>query len=245
MISDERRAMNDRFKVAFELLEDRGAVVKNDRRGRGIKAFASKVLGKPTHGHIIRAYVSDTNARCISYEQAKRVCYHYGVNEAYLLHGQGEPFGEALPTAEVLTPDGPVCNTVLTTAAAFASSPLDGDSFVKEEVRSFHIPGITGTGHVAFPVRGDSMEPEIKSGDHVVCRPLDDLSTVRDNQVYAIYHNGKTMVKYVQKKLDRKTKRITGLRLLSANYLEHEPFEEEVNTSTKLFEIVARITPWN
>jgi hypothetical protein len=32
------------------------------------------------------------------------------------------------------------------------------------------------------------------------------------------------------------------LKLISANYLEHDPFVEEVNESTKLFKVIRRIS---
>jgi hypothetical protein len=48
-------------------------------------------------------------------------------------------------------------------------------------------------------------------------------------------------VKYVQKVPNSKG-RITGLKLISANYLEHDPWIEEVDKNTRLYEVVRRVS---
>ena len=93
---------------------------------------------------------------------------------------------------------------------------------------------------VAFPIDGNSMEPVIKDGDIVICRDLSNLNEIRDNDIYAVKTDGNLWVKYVKKVKDGQG-RIVKLNLISANYLEHDPFEVDVNQYTKLYKVNSRI----
>ena len=97
MIKEDRIDLNKRFVEAFQLLEDRGAIVKNDRRGRGVGDVADKVLGNKAYGHIIRAFLNPESKRVIDYGQAQSFCRSFDINEAWLLHGIGNPFGFDTP----------------------------------------------------------------------------------------------------------------------------------------------------
>jgi len=67
---------------------------------------------------------------------------------------------------------------------------------------------------------------------------VESLSSIRDNKIYAVKNSGSVWVKYVQ--------RIPGLphvlKLISANHLEHDPFEEEINEFTRIYEVVRKIS---
>jgi hypothetical protein len=241
MITQDRRELNDRFKEVFRILEERGEIIKNDRNGRGLGDFAKRILNNRSYGHIIRAFLNDDDKRCINYEQARRVCHEYGVNMAYLLEGEGTPFGMELPEpVEVEGVDVPL-NILFTSTEAFAGASVDSDSFVTENNDFFRLPGISGSGYVAFPINGNSMEPVINNGDVVICKEVDGLHQVRENRIYAVRSNGRLWVKYVQKVPNSKG-RITGLKLISANYLEHDPWIEEVDKNTRLYEVVRRVS---
>ena len=67
MIKEDRIDLNDRFIQAFKLLEERGAIVKNDRSGKGVGDVADKVLGNKAYGHIIRAFLNRDSKRVIDY----------------------------------------------------------------------------------------------------------------------------------------------------------------------------------
>ncbi len=243
MIKEDRIQLNNRFIEVFNLLEERGEIVKNDRSGKGMGDFAEKILGNRQYGHIIRAYLDPNDKRVIKYAEARKLCREYGVNESYMLDGIGTPFGMELParpengSAGSYTPQG---NILYTTTEAFAGATLDNNSFVTEENTYFAIPGLSGTGLVAFPIHGNSMEPVIMSGDVVICRQIDRLSDIKDNEIYAVKNNGQLWVKYVKKIYTGD--KITHLRLVSANYLEHDPFTEEVNIDTRLYKVIRRIT---
>lgn len=241
MIKEDRKQLNERFCVVFSQLEDRGLIIKNDRSGKGIGDFAERVLGNKGYGHIVRAFLNPESDRVISYSQARTFCREYGINESWMLDGVGSPFGLDVrkPQDELATAGKN--NILFTSVEAFAGTAVDVGGFSREDCEFFSLPGLSGSGLVAFPVQGNSMEPEIHSGDVVVCREVGDFRDIRDNEVYAVKTNGSVWVKYVQQILDQHGK-VSRLKLISANYLEHEPFTEEVNEYTRLYKVVRKIS---
>jgi len=240
MISSDRRDLNDRFVKVFKILEERGDVIKNDRNGKGLGDFAEKIVGNRAYGHIIRAFLNEGDKRCISYEQCRRVCHEYGVNYAYLLEGEGTPFGLDLPNPDEsdIVYNG---NILFTTTEAFAGVTVDAGSFTTESNDFFSIPGLDGGGLVAFPINGNSMEPVINDHDIVVSREIAGVHEIKDNKIYAVKNNGSVWVKYVQRILNEKG-RVTHLKMISANHLEYDPFVEEVNEYTRLYVVIRRVS---
>jgi hypothetical protein len=243
MIRDDRRELNERFVKVFKLLEERGEIIKNDRNGKGMGDFAEKILGNRAYGHIIRAFLNEDDNRCIDYRHARILCREYGVNESYMLDGEGSPFGFDIPQPqpEVIANMDAIGNILFTTTEAFAGTAVDVDGFAKEDLEYFTIPGIAGGGLVAFPINGNSMEPVIMDGDIVVCREISGLHEIKENKIYAVKNNGQLWVKYVQRITNNKG-RVTHLKLISANHLEYDPFEEEVNEYTRLYQVIRRIS---
>ncbi|MBL7816654.1 MAG: LexA family transcriptional regulator [Saprospiraceae bacterium] len=245
MIREDRVMLNERFVKIFKQLEDRGTIVKNDRNGRGVGDVAEKVLGNKSYGHIIRAYLDPTSKRVIDYGQARQFCRAYNISEAYMIEGAGQPFEDDSPMAKMYEmytfSEGPKGNIVFTTTEAFAGTAVDVGSFSRESNSHFSIPGISGGNLVAFPINGNSMEPIINNGDIVVCREINSVQDVKDNEIYAVRTNGSVWVKYV-KCIKNKAGRVTSLKLVSANYLEHDPFVEEVNEFTRLYKVIRRIS---
>jgi hypothetical protein len=243
MIREDRLELNERFIKVFKMLEEKGEIVKNDRAGKGMGDFAERILGNKSYGHIIRAFLNPEDKRCIDYRHARVLCEEYGVNESYMIDGQGEPFGMEAPKyffdeGESPRPKG---NILFTSTEAFAGSAVDVGSFAREGLEYFSIPGLLGSGLVAFPIKGNSMEPVIIDGDVVVCREISGMYELKDNKIYAIKNNGQVWVKYVQRISDSRG-RTTHLKLISANHLEHDPFVEEVNEYTRLYQVVRRIS---
>ena len=242
MIKEDRIDLNSRFIHAFKLLEDRGSIVKNDRNGKGVGDVAEKVLGNKAYGHIIRAFLNPDSKRVIDYGQAQSFCREYGINETWLLHGIGNPLGFDSPNEQInreMLFSGTGGNIMFTTIRAFAGSTLGAES--SEDNTYFSIPGVSGPGLVAFQIEGSSMDPVIKNGDIVVCRSVENLNDIRDNEIYAVRSNGNVWVKYVQKIFNNRG-RIVKLKMISANYFDHDPFEEEVNDTTRLYKVVRKIS---
>jgi hypothetical protein len=248
MIRDDRVQLNERFVRVFKMLEDKGTIVKNDRNGRGVGDVAEKVLGNKSYGHIIRAYLDGKSKRVIDYGQARAFCRAYTINESYMIDGIGAPFDDDAATLGSKMYDlynfpteGLKGNIIFTSHEAFAGTAVDISSFAREVTNTFSIPGITGGNLVAFPINGNSMEPVINNGDIVVCREIHSAQEVRENDIYAVKSNGSVWVKYVQC-IRNRAGRVTSLKLISANYLEHDPFFEEVSEHTKLYKVIRRIS---
>ncbi len=244
MIRDDRIQLNERFIEVFNLLVERGDVVLNDRGGRGIGDFAERILGNRGYGHIIRAFLNQDDKRVIDYRHARTLCSIYGVNEAYLIDGIGTPFGFDLPKSSQY--DAPINSgsILFTTVEAFAGSgeaATAAGTAASEENEYFSLPGVSGNGLVAFPVDGNSMEPVVMNGDILICRQISGAHEIRNNEIYAIKSNGALWIKYVQK-IENNKGRVSTLKLISANNLEYDPFEEEVNEHTRLFRVIRRIS---
>lgn len=243
MIKEDRLELNERFIQVFQMLEERGEVVKNDRNGKGMGDFAERILGNRAYGHIIRAFLNPDDKRCIDYRHARVLCQEYGVNESYMIDGEGAPFGMEVPKQPRVEEGQPRYkgNILFTTVQAFAGASVDVGGFAKEDFQYFSLPGLSGSGLVAFPINGSSMEPVIMDGDMVICREIGSLNEIRDNKIYAVKNNGQLWVKYVQGIADSRG-RITRLKMISANHLEHDPFVEEVNEYTRIYQVIRRIS---
>ena len=240
MIREDRLELNERFIKVFQMLEERGEIVKNDRNGKGMGDFAERILGNRAYGHIIRAFLNPDDKRCIDYRHARTLCQEYGVNESYMLDGEGDPFGLEMPKPAMMEDQVPYHGNILfTTTEAFAGASVDVGGFAREDLEFFSLPGLKGSGLVAFPIKGNSMEPVIMDGDMVICREIGSLYDIRDNKIYAVKNNGQLWVKYVQGVTNSRG-RVTHLKLISANHLEHDPFVEEVNEYTRIYQVIRR-----
>lgn len=238
MITTDRLELNDRFVKVFSILEERGEIVKNDRGGKGMGDFAEKILGNRQYGHIIRAFLNLKDKRVISYSQARTLCREYGINESFMLDGVGTPFGIEAPKGKDFGEEGLFGNIMFTSTEAFAGAAVEVGS-LQEDNSFFSIPGLAGDGLVAFPIKGNSMEPVIQDEDMVICRQIESVNDIRDNEIYAVKNNGSLWVKYVQK--IHHGGRVTHLKMISANHLEHDPFVEEVNIHTRLYKVIRRV----
>ncbi len=245
MIREDRVLLNERFVKVFKMLEDRGTIVKNDRNGKGVGDVAEKVLGNRSYGHIIRAYLDGGNKRVIDYGQARSFCRAYNINEEFMIDGLGSAFDGDAPESKLynmfMTGESKGGNILFTSVEAFAGTAVDAGSFTKESNSFFAIPGISGGNLVAFPISGNSMEPIISNGDIVICREIAGMQDIRENEIYAVRTNGNVWIKYVQV-IKNRAGRVVQLKLISANYLEYDPFIEEVNEYTRLYKVMRRIS---
>ncbi len=241
MITQDRIDLNERFIKVFRLLEDRNVIKTNDRDGKGIGDFAHKLLGRRSYGHIVRSFLNPEDKRMIDYHHAAILCDEFGVNKKYMMEGIGSPFGIDLPVPQIASSPNKRNNILFTSLQAFAGASVAHDSFEFEETDSFEIPGLNGPGLVAFPIKGNSMDPVIKDGDIVVCKEVERLTDIHEREIYAVKSTGSVWIKYVQPIRDEKNK-IARLKLISANHLEHDPFEEEVGEYTRIYKVVRRIS---
>ena len=83
--------------------------------------------------------------------------------------------------------------------------------------------------NIAFYIKGDSMSPTISNGDLVICRKIESLGSVEENELYALITNsGTVLVKRIQKIRDRNSK-VIQLKLISDNFRGHKPFKISTN----------------
>lgn len=250
----EKELLNQRFKIVFQHLVEKGEVVKSSRE-KGMSSFAEKIMGNKSYGHIIRAYLKDSDARTITYPQAKRLVHHYGVNWTYMFEGKGDIFvseEEDFSTNEI-SAGSPKSDDVITktnipkhktnimfsSISAFASSTVDVG--VHADSERFYIPGMQGE-HIAFYIKGESMTPTISDGDMVICRSLDSNERVVENEIYAIVtSSGNVMIKRIQK-IFNKHRQLEGIKCISDNYLEHDPFTLTINEVQKLLKVERKLT---
>lgn len=239
MIGEDRIELNNRFVEVFKILENRGEVVKNNRSGKGMGDFASKILGNKAYGHIIRAFLNPEDKRVIDYKHARTLCREYNVNESYMIDGIGTPFGIDLPERTTPLEQIEKSNILYTTVEAFAGASVE-IGHQQESLTYFSFPDLHGANYVSFKIKGNSMEPVINNKDVIICKPIDGVREILDNEIYAIKSNGSVWVKYLQKVMDNRG-RVNRLKLISANYLEHDPFFEDVNENTRVYKVIRRI----
>lgn len=253
----ERKLLNDRFKVVFKALVERGEIVKNSRQ-KGMSNFAEKIMGNKSYGHIVRAYLKEHPTRVITYEQAHLLIKHYDVSRDYLFEGilpifaseqvdGGSPKSDERPTLDSVaeptptyqTAEMPKTNVLFSTMSAFASSTVDVN--IMDATERFYIPGMQGE-HIAFYIKGASMTPTIADGDMVICRAIEQHERIFENEIYAIVTNaGNVMVKRIQKILG-KNRQLKGIKCISDNYLEHDPFTLALHEVRKLLKVERKLT---
>lgn len=123
-----------------------------------------------------------------------------------------------------------------TSVAASALKTRESKVSQEMDAEMLNIPGLEGKGLIAFPVIGNSMEPNYFEGEIVVCKEFKEgLKSLTNNKAYVVLHNDNLMLKKIQKE---EANVIERLRLVSTNDTEHKPFEIHVNHDTRIFEIV-------
>ncbi len=243
MIREDRIKLNERFIKVFKQLQSKGDIVLNNRNGKGMGDLAERILGNKAYGHIIRSFLKED--RSIDYHQAKILCEHYGISEQYMLKGIGEPFevDEYYPElVDEIFHEGQQIrsNITYTTVQAFAGSGESAVDTRPEKNLQFSIPGVGGSDLVAFHIEGRSMEPEIQDGDMIICNEIQSLKNIKNNDIYAVKHDGSVWVKYLQ--IIPEGNSIKKLKLISTNVLEFDPFMIELNETTRIYKVMRKVS---
>ena len=248
----DRVALTNRFAEVYKLLQTRGEIQKNHTT-KSKAAFAEKLLGSKQYGHLLDKFLKQK--RQIDYKHARILCNEYGVTEAYMFDGIGEPFSIERSTKKtekvqktvtknglksLFIPPSSRGNILFTNVRAFAGTAVDAGPSTDEGQYNFAVPGVQGDGLFAFHIEGNSMYPILNYGDLVICREIEHINDIRENEIYAIKNNGSVWVKYIQPIF--KNGIVRELKLISANYLENDPFVEEVNDFTRIYKVIRRIS---
>ncbi len=242
----DRVELTNRFTIVYNLLTQKGEICKNHTT-KSKAAFAEKLLGSKQYGHLIDKFLEQK--RQIAYKHARILCNEYGVNETYMFDGIGEPFAifkapkkeaKLNKKANLVTLDSKG-NILFTNVKAFAGSAIDAGEAPSETGQfNFAIPGVQGNDLIAFNIEGNSMEPVLNFGDLVICREIEHINDIRENEIYAIKNNGAVWVKYIQPIF--KNGIVRELKLISANYLEYDPFVDEVSSFTRIYKVIRRVS---
>lgn len=247
----ERKLLNERFKNVFYQLEEKGDFVKHCRK-KGMTSFAEKILNNKANGHLIREYLNDNKNRTITYAQAKRLIEHFNVREDFLFRGEGPVF-ESTAVSDTLWVQessnlanqsepkavSTANNITFSSVAAFASGTFAVNP--EEKTEQFYIPEMYGK-YIAFYIQGNSMTPTIDDGDMIICKALEIGEIINENKIYAIVLNsGTVLIKRIQQIpavgfAERK------LKLISDNYLEHDPFEVPTSEIRKILRVERKLT---
>ncbi len=240
MHKSNRVELNTRFEEVYNLLKSKGEIIKNDRQ-KSKMAFAEK-LG--TKGHIVDLYLK--GKRKITYEQVKKLCSFYEVNEEYMFQGKGTPFSDSNKNGENSEPEklqnalgiNFSTNVLFTNIEAFASNTVSANLW--EENHTFQIPGMYGD-LVAFNINGNSMAPTILNGDTVICQPLSNNDEILEGEIYAVVSDQSVWVKRVKRDFS-KSHSWTHFKLISDNFEEFPPFSIEKNEVRKILKVKRRLT---
>ena len=119
-----------------------------------------------------------------------------------------------------------------------ANSLSDTNELEETNYELIKSPNIAGKNLIAFPVQGDSMEPNFKEGDVVVCSKINDILLIQNNKIHVIFHNDTLVIKRVQK---IELENIRKFSLISDNYLYHHPYEIEPNEQTIFYKIISQL----
>lgn len=231
-------SMQERFKWLISQLVERGELTPNSRE-KGYSHFAERVFGNKQYGHLLDKFMKDE--RSFPLKHATRFCEVYGISYDYLVHGgNNHPFKATNYNLE--NTDGaaysPQANILYSSMSAFASLAVDVS--VYEESEKFYIPGLQGE-FIAFNIKGNSMSPTIADGDMVICRIMETGEPIHDNEIYAIVQGNSVMVKRIQK-IRGKNNELVKLKLISDNYLEHDPFIIPITDVRRLLKVERRVT---
>lgn len=233
-----RQALNDRFIEVINLLEKEGLIVRNDRE-KGFSAVAARFLGDKRYGNLINKFLA--GERMISFEQAECFCEEFNVSRDYMFKGEGLPFVKANHrslTGNVKILGHQRGNILFSDIEALASAAIDIS--VHESTERFSIPGLGGDDYVAFYISGNSMSPTISDSDMVICSPLENNDRINDNEVYAIVTDNAVLVKRIQK-VYTKNRQLAKLKLISDNYLEHDPIILNISQVRKIMKVERKL----
>lgn len=175
-------SLHQRLVKSFEYLKDRGVI--------HTKTQLSDILGKP-RPNIANALRGDVKRCTLGLMQSMADAFPGILNRDYLLTGEGN----------VAIPDKTLKPHVEAKAAAgFMSGFADSDSGdnLKSLQSFFHGYDFTIT------VEGDSMEPELHSGDALLCRIITDRANLPIGKICVIDSADGAAVKQIKKTAEGK-----------------------------------------
>ena len=233
MADFSKHTVNARFRAVYFVLEEKEAIRS--------KSELAKALG--TYNHIINQILK--GARNLTLDQILRLCEAYHVNANYLFGTSERMFSSqsrdtAPPIAsgrdELRKMKG---NITMINSQAEAGYAIDPGEWLKRTAgQRFTLPGIRGD-HLAFEIRGDSMYPTLTAGDWVICKIVEDLKDIKENNLYVLITDS-LVAKRVQ--TVRRDNQLAGLTLISDNRDLYPPYHISLEDLQQIMEVRLRIT---
>lgn len=227
--------VNQRFRSVYKILEQENLI-------RG-KSDIAKKLG--TYNHVINSILK--GQRNITVDQMRKLFQVYSVNANYMFGLTDKMF---LPGAdhEVAIPTRTMDeryqasknNITLYPHRALAGDAIAAQDTDKEQLPTFSVPGLSGQ-LTAIRISGDSMYPNLTSGDIVICEPIERDTPLRENHVYVIVTDA-VVAKRIQ--VVREPDSEERLRLISDNDSVYKPYEIDLDEIRQILKVKARLTDY-
>ena len=168
---------------------------------------------------------------------------HFKVNPLWLYGESEQQYIESSNTSvipKVVTVDSSENeNMVLVNAKAAAGYPQNiHDTSWYRQLPAFDlpIPEFRNATYRGFQVEGDSMLPNLKPGEWVLARAVEDLSDVNSNKIYVVVLQDSVMVKKIERRPNS-----GGVVLVSLNEA-YPPYEIEPHQIQELWQVSSKIT---
>lgn len=121
-----------------------------------------------------------------------------------------------------------------------ADSIANPQSFQETNFEIIKIPQLRGENMIAFPVDGDSMEPNFIENDIIICKKMSHHREIKDGKIYIIYHEDTLVIKRV-KKVTTENNESPKYSLISDNYINHPPYQITPNEGTKFHKLLMQL----
>lgn len=99
------------------------------------------------------------------------------------------------------------------------------------------LPQFRNATYRGFEIEGDSMEPNLKAGEWVLGKAIDDIKFINEGKIYVIV----TMDSVLIKKLHKLPQAPHKIRLVSTNP-EYVPFDIEITSIQELWQVNSKLT---
>jgi phage repressor protein C with HTH and peptisase S24 domain len=225
--------INERFCQLYKQMREMG-MIKN-------KSRLAEKLG--TYNHVINNIMK--KERNLTIEQIHKLVDLFNVNVNYLFGRSDIMFGsdadhvedQALRVTEKIVEGRNNITLVPQKAMAGYAMSLGTTDYLSQFNR-FSVPNMEGN-LIAFEISGDSMMPNITSGDYVICEAIERGEPLKDNAVYVVVTDS-VVAKRIQQVKENND--LVRLRLISDNAPTYQPYEVELDEVRQILRVKARMT---
>jgi plasmid maintenance system antidote protein VapI len=226
--------VNQRFKIVYDKL-------LAERRIKGKSDLANYL---ESYNHVINSILQGN--RNVTVDQINALCDHFGVNANYIFGVSDAIYldgaGSDVPTRSINDLDYAGRNNITLVpqkAVAGYTVSLGTGSFMNE-LQQFSIPGVDGR-LTAFEIEGDSMLPNLTSGDMVVCEPVEPNARLKENAIYIIVTDT-VVAKRIQQIKDGNE--VSQLLLISDNDTTYKPYKVDIEEVRQILQVKMRLTKY-